>query len=334
MKKGIIMEINDTCLTLLTPDGQFLQSRKQKQPYTIGEEILFTPIAPKRLVYRFFGVKQLSIAAAAIFIIAGSLVPVYQSNKAYAYMSIDVNPSIEIGVNKQIQVVQVKAYNSDGKKIISHIGDWEKKNVTEFTENVLKEMKKEGYLDNHHSMVLSTVRIENSEEQTEKQLTEKIDEIKEIAKENKLQVTEIDGTEKDMEEAHQLGITTGKYKEEKIHKAQEKYQQTAPKPADGDSDNGIQNNNPNQAVNQEEANGINPPVSNQATTSIDQGKANENHIPPGQLKKAEETPKENHIPPGQLKKNEETPKKWNQPDPKINGDQTKKLIQSDHNKKD
>jgi hypothetical protein len=317
MNKGIIMEINDTCLTLLTPDGHFLQAQKQQERYTLGEEIIFTPITQKKLVYRFFGVKQLSIAAAAMFIIAGSMIPVYESNKAYAYMSIDVNPSIELGINKQMQVVQLKAYNSDGKKIISHLGDWEKKNVTEFTQNVLKEMKKEGYLENHHSMVISTVRTEDSEGKTEKQLTEKIDQIKEIAKENKLKVTELDGTKEDMEKAHQLGITTGKYKEETIEKV-EKKQQPAPKPTDENSNNAI----PSQDVNEQGANAINPPVPNQNNSNIDQGKAIENHIPPGQLKKAEETPKENHMPPGQLKKAEETPEKWDHP--KINRGQTKK----------
>jgi hypothetical protein len=327
------MEINHTCLTLLTPDGQFLQAQKHGQPYTIGEEILFTPVTPKRLVYRFFGVKKLSIAAAAMFIIAGSLIPVFENNKAYAYMSIDVNPSIELGINKQMQVVQVKAYNSDGKKIISHIGDWEKKNVTEFTQNVLKEMKKEGYLNKHHNLVISTVRTENSEGQTEKQLTEKIDQIKEIAKENRLQVTEVDGTKEDMEKAHQLGITTGKYKEAKIRKAREKH------PLPGENSNeAIENNNLNQAG----ANGINPSIPNQ-NPSTDQGNQipsgqlkkdeetqNQNQIPPGQLKKVEGAQNQNQIPPGQLKKTEGTPN--NVPRPKVNWGQTKKLVQGNKNK--
>src|SRR6476469_4401346 len=105
MKKGIVMEVNDSLLTLLTPDGQFLQARKQDHPYVLGEEILFKPISKKKSLFvnRFIGVKQLSIAAAVLFLFLGSLIPVYQSNKAYAYMSIDVNPSIELGINKQME---------------------------------------------------------------------------------------------------------------------------------------------------------------------------------------------------------------------------------------
>jgi hypothetical protein len=330
MKKGIIMEINDTCLTLLTPDGQFLQARKPEHPYTLGEEVLFKPISQKRLAHHFFGYKQLSIAAAAMFVIIGSLIPVYENDKAYAYMSIDVNPSIELGINKNMQVVKLKAFNSDGQKIISHIGEWEKKSVTEFTQDVLKEMKNEGYLNDHHSMVISTVRTENPEEQTDKQLTEKIDQIKEIAKENSLKVTALNGTEKEMEKAHQLGLTTGKYKEAQIQSVKKKQKQPPQSKASGNSEKAVQNGSPNQAVNQavnqDETNGVNPPISNQNSRSIDQNKANENKIPPGQLKKTEEAPISNQPviePASNNKKN-----------PPINKGQEKKQLQENQNKKD
>jgi hypothetical protein len=41
MKQGIIMEIDDEFLTLMTPEGEFLHARRQNQPYAIGEEIHF-----------------------------------------------------------------------------------------------------------------------------------------------------------------------------------------------------------------------------------------------------------------------------------------------------
>lgn len=326
MKKGIIMEINDTCLTLLTPDGQFLQARKPEHPYTLGEEILFKPISQKRLVHHFWGYKQLSIAAATMFVIIGSLIPVYENDKAYAYMSIDVNPSIELAINKNMQVVNLKGFNVDGKKIISHIGEWKKQNVTEFTRVVLNEMKKEGYLKKHHSMVISTVRTESPEKQTDKQLTEKIDQIKEIAKEKNLKVTAINGTEKEMEKAHQLGITTGKYKESKIKSVKKTQQQPVQNQEVGVSENAVQNNSANPAVNQAETNGANPPILNQNNTNAGQEKANENQIPPGQLKKAEEAPKSNQPviePASNNKKN-----------PPINKGQEKKQLQENQNKKD
>ncbi|MCQ6279867.1 anti-sigma factor domain-containing protein [Bacillus sp. EB600] len=297
MKKGIVMEVNDSLLTLLTPDGQFLQARKQDHPYAVGEEILFTPVSKKKSApeNRFRGVKQLSIAAvAALFLFLGSLIPEYQNNKAYAYMSIDVNPSIELGINKQMEVVKVTAFNSDGEKIISHIGDWKKMDVTDFAQIILKEIKKEGYLNEKHSMVISTVRTENTEEKIEKQLTKNMGEIKEMAIENNLQVTVINGTEKEMEKAHQLGITTGKYKEAKIQSLKKKSnQQPVPIQEPENRENGVLNNSPIEPQKQVDPDSVGPNVQNGNRNESDkgQGAAIENHTPPGQLKKVEEMPK-------------------------------------------
>lgn len=41
MRKGVILEINDLYLTLLTPEGEFLRARKLQQDYQVGEEIHF-----------------------------------------------------------------------------------------------------------------------------------------------------------------------------------------------------------------------------------------------------------------------------------------------------
>ena len=44
-------------------------------------------------------------------------------------MSIDINPSIELGINKNYEVIQLIPYNDDGKKIINQLEDWKHKDV-------------------------------------------------------------------------------------------------------------------------------------------------------------------------------------------------------------
>ncbi|XJZ28282.1 anti-sigma factor domain-containing protein [Bacillota bacterium Lsc_1132] len=224
MKQGIIMEINDDYLTLLTPEGEFLRARKQNHQYAVGEEILFFPLTLREtnrsfsLVKRFMSVKVLATAAIAIILFFGSFLSFYQNNKAYAYMSIDVNPSIELVLNKKMQVLKVTAYNQDGKKIVAHIGDWKKKSIAELTQLLLNEMKKQGYFKNHHLVVISTVRTDKKEQSAEKVLSENMEEIKAAVKEKKLQMTVLNGTPEELAKAHKLGITTGKYKESKVPK--------------------------------------------------------------------------------------------------------------------
>ncbi|MDP4085743.1 MAG: anti-sigma factor domain-containing protein [Bacillota bacterium] len=252
MKKGIIMEIDDEHLTLLTPDGEFLRSMKQNKSYSIGEEILFTPFEkPNRnyliLFKQFIIQKPLPVILTALLLFIGSFLPMYQNNKAYAYMSIDVNPSIELGVNNKMEVVKLTAFNHDGESIISNITHWKSQEVSQLTQSLIGEMKKEGFLKKHHSVIISTVRTEKKEDAAEKKLTENLNEIEKVVKENHLEITVLNGTKKEMQEAHQLGITTGKYQETKLQSSIKDKQKS------GQGKNSIQLNKPALPNNQSKA---------------------------------------------------------------------------------
>ena len=227
MKKGIVMEIDDAFLLLLTPEGEFLRARKRNQPYEIGEEIHFFPMennelhgSRSRWTVRNMKMKPVWAALTVLLLILGSFIPAHQDNKAYAYMSIDVNPSIELGVNKKMQVVELTGFNKEGKKIIANISNWEKKDVSDLTQNILSEMKEEGYLKEKEQVIISTVRTEQAEKPVEDKLKENIEEIKDTVNKQHLEATVLSGSEKERKEAHQLGITTGKYKENKIQSIQ------------------------------------------------------------------------------------------------------------------
>lgn len=315
MKKGIVMEINDAYLTLLTPDGEFLRARKQKQPYTIGEEILFFPIELKKttrhhsLLTKMLSVKSMATIAVAFILFFGSILFSYQNNKAYAYMSIDVNPSIELVMNKEMRVLKIKAYNQDGKKIIDRLGDWKKKDIAELTQSLLKEMKRQGYLKDHHVVVISTVRADKKEPAAEKELAENMKEIEKTIEDNALQLTVLNGTPNDLEKAHELGITTGKYKERKQKQNEKELPASQQEQSSKNPDGSIQNQPaavpPQQPVPQTEKPEVNtrpavpeairpsapqphPVQKNGQTAPGNSGQSQKKPIPPGQLKKIDE----------------------------------------------
>ncbi|MBT2697000.1 anti-sigma factor domain-containing protein [Bacillus sp. ISL-40] len=222
MKKGVVMEIDDAFLTLLTPEGEFLHAKRQNQPYAIGEEIHFFPIESGKTsnhlntLKNVFKLKPVWALMAALFIFLGSFFPMYQNNKAYAYMSIDVNPSIELSINKKMQVVEITGYNKEGKEIISQLNKWEKEDVSKVAQTILAEMKKEGYLNTKENIIISTVRTKEAEGKIDKKLQENIDEIKASVNKQKLEITVLKATESEWKKAHKLGITTGKYKKNKV----------------------------------------------------------------------------------------------------------------------
>lgn len=65
-----------------------------------------------------------------------------------AYIDIDVNPSIELTVNRLDRVIGVYAYNEDGKTILNSLNLKHKK-YSEAVSAIISEMEQEGYLVNN-----------------------------------------------------------------------------------------------------------------------------------------------------------------------------------------
>lgn len=225
MKKGIVMEIDDVFLTLLTPEGEFLRARRQNQAYEIGEEICFFPAESTRTASfwnpfkQYFITKPVWIVSMVLIIILGSLFPMFRNDKAYAYMSIDVNPSIELGVNEKMEVIELTGFNEEGKKVISQLSNWKKQDVVELTKTILLKMKHDGLLDGNKHIIFSTVRTEEAKKEAEKRLQKNINEIKEAINSQSLEVTIYSGTEKELKKAHELGVTAGTYQANEAPKA-------------------------------------------------------------------------------------------------------------------
>jgi hypothetical protein len=297
MKKGIVMDINDSFLTLLTPEGEFLRARKQDQPYTIGEEIRFFPILNDKTsksnytLKNIYKVKTVWALMAALVIMLGSFFPIYQNNQAYAYMSIDVNPSIELGVNKNMQVVELNGFNKQGNTIISQLGVWKKKDVSELTKAILKEMKEAGYLRAKKQVIISTVRTKVPEEKIEKKLQENIEAIKTSVASQQVELTVLTATQKEREKAQKLGISTGKYQENKIKATNNQKDKDKDKDKDKTNEKKQDNAVPQQPTDHVSPGQIKKLIEN---NKVENKKKNENKrsdelsIPPGQLKKMEE----------------------------------------------
>ena len=218
------MEVHKRFLTILTPQGEFLRARNLKENYQIGQEIDFFPIEQrkisKRLSFSLFQPykgKLLVSTALALMLLMISILPFKQNNHVYAYLSIDINPSLELGVNKNCQVIELIPYNEDGEKIVSLLHDWEKKDIEDVTSEIMDVIQSQGYLKENHEAILSTVYVNTDKQDRnkhiEKEIEQELDEVKEIVQQEDLEVTVVIGTQKDRKEAMEKGLTTGLYKE-------------------------------------------------------------------------------------------------------------------------
>jgi hypothetical protein len=216
------MEMNESSLTLLTPDGEFLQAKRQDIAYSIGEEIYFFPIivdsAKRKWLVSFknsFKLKSIWKPVTALIIFISAVIPIYQSNQAYAYMSIDAESSIELGLNKKMQVVEINGFNDDTEKIIAGIEGWKKSDVAEVTKILIAELKDEGIITAEEPVVISTVKTKQIDEKVETRLEQNIQEIKQGVVDQKIKVNEYTTTKEELEKALASGVSVGKYHKRK-----------------------------------------------------------------------------------------------------------------------
>ncbi len=227
MRKGVILEVNDRYVTLLTPEGEFLQTHKLKQTYEIGDEIHFFPIqGEKRKHLKFWtGFKgKMMVLVSSIVLVFFTFAPIYENMQVYAYMTIDVNPSIELGLNDHLEVISAEPYNKEGERILSGLGKWKGKDATQVAEQVLDEIEEQGYLKTEDSVLIATVKTDESKNSLDKELNAAITEIKETGEREELEFTVLTGTAEERETAIKEGVTTGVFKEK-----------TQPKPKPGNS---------------------------------------------------------------------------------------------------
>lgn len=113
MKTGVVLEISNGKATVMQNGGGFIAVPAEKH-WQKGDVVT--------LKNRRVNLEPL-YAVAACFLIVISL-SVFGYNLYYdevSLVSLDVNPSIELGLNSFDRVIGVKAFNEDGMQILNHV---------------------------------------------------------------------------------------------------------------------------------------------------------------------------------------------------------------------
>ncbi|MCM3616750.1 anti-sigma factor domain-containing protein [Sutcliffiella horikoshii] len=216
MKKGIVLEVHDEHVTILTPEGEFLKSRKQKGQVDLGEEIVFFPLhraemKRKGKIGSIFRAKWAVISVLTAIILAFSLYPKYASNQVYAYVSVDVNPSIELGINKDMKVISMDAYNKEGKDIIKQLEGWENKDLTSVSSQIFEIFRDNGYLSENSEVLIASVLMNQKNDGWHSLMQSKITTISEKIQQDKVSITTVETTLQERSDAIKEGMSPGKY---------------------------------------------------------------------------------------------------------------------------
>ncbi|WP_077617375.1 anti-sigma factor domain-containing protein [Bacillus sinesaloumensis] len=230
MKKGIVLDVNDEYVTMLTPEGEFVRAKHTKKSYEIGEETTFFPIndrVSRTSKQRFFQVKKWRYAFASSLVailLLSIFIPFSPRNEVYAYMSIDINPSFEVGLDDELRVVSLEALNDEAKKLVESIPDWKNSNLDSITERIIQFSKENGYLNDGKEVLITTVVADTHNTDVDRELQQGIQEIKEEYEKEEISVTSVKSTVETRKSAKEKGISTGKLliRENKVPKPVQK----------------------------------------------------------------------------------------------------------------
>ncbi len=163
----ITPDVMDQILTLCKDKEGWNDMRKEKENKELALE-------EKKEKVKFFNPKLLG-AVAAMFICAFGIFGFTQyQNANYSVDSIidfDVNPSVEIKVNKKEEIIEANALNDDGEKILEDM-DLERVDLEVGVNAIIGSMLKNGYITEAQNSIL--VSVKNDDGNKAKYLEEKI----------------------------------------------------------------------------------------------------------------------------------------------------------------
>ncbi len=208
MNKGIVMDIKKHSVVVLTPNGEFITCKRKGDSCMIGEEISFDEQEQKasRFSIPYF-LKPASLLVAC-FLCALLFFYNQPEEKVFAYVSVDINPSLELSVTKDLRVIDLQACNDDGRRILKEMKRWENEQLQEVIRTIIKQSQEDKYLTNDKQVMLTAVAKDKS---LRPQLEQVMQELKKEYEIKHITVEYQSSTMQVRENARKAGIGTGVY---------------------------------------------------------------------------------------------------------------------------
>jgi hypothetical protein len=231
MKKGIVMEVQPDTIIMMTPEGEFVKTRKQPSVhYEIGEERTFFPHTYEESSTSILGrlkqklhIKPVLSGAAALLMLLFILIPAFNDPEVYAYVSVDINPSFEMSIDQDQEVMDIKPFNAEAEEILKQMREWKGKSIIDVTDEIIDLSSKNGYMDELKKVTLTTVFTDEADSKDKSSVEDEIKQLtNEKLDEGTAAISLIDSDSEVRAEAIAAGMTAGQLlmKKEKAQKEQ------------------------------------------------------------------------------------------------------------------
>nr|WP_054668982.1 anti-sigma factor domain-containing protein [Calditerricola satsumensis] len=142
MKRGIVLQVNASDVVVLTPDGQFCRLRRDpNRAYVVGEEIRFFPDKPRHRVKPAGALWLAAMAACLALVVVGGLLWM-TAQPVMAYVTLDINPSVEMSIDERYRVIDLAGLNPDGERLVAELPHWKDRDLAAVTAEVLHQARR------------------------------------------------------------------------------------------------------------------------------------------------------------------------------------------------
>lgn len=159
MERGLVVKMKKKSCIVLTTEGEYLEVPLPKGGVSrVGQEIQLEK--KKSVSYLRY---LMAAACFLVFIFAGQLY-FGQAPRAAAYLTIDINPSIELAVSVDSKVISARGLNSDGEKVLAEV-NIKKLNLREAVELIVAQAIADQYLkEKDDNVILATLTVNEGAE--------------------------------------------------------------------------------------------------------------------------------------------------------------------------
>ncbi|MBR5421050.1 MAG: hypothetical protein IK115_07895 [Lachnospiraceae bacterium] len=201
--KAVVLEIKNEYAAVLRTDGTMEKIRNAG--YSVGQEI---ELKPRSLVYRPV-FRNIAAAAALFVLLIGMGIGYRRNGKECAYVTVDVNPSLEYALNAKSKVLRVSALNADAEAIVASLnaeGICGRKLDTVLASTKVALMES-GYLGEEKDNTMLISVVSNNVKQRDELKTA----VETVAASEDVDVYVVEATISERKEAMEKGVSTGRY---------------------------------------------------------------------------------------------------------------------------
>jgi len=171
---GVVIKVDDNEAVVMTDDVVFMRIRKREDLYK-GQKILINNsdvidsnvILESKKTMKYYYPLLAGIASVIL-----AMIVLYQAfivkDTVYSYVSIDINPSIELEVSRKGKVEDSKAFNKEGERLLENI-EVESLNINKAIRLIIEKTRDMGYIRSNekNSILIAAVKGEDVKEGAE-----------------------------------------------------------------------------------------------------------------------------------------------------------------------